>query len=823
MSVFYNRLACLLLALAMLLPGLAGAADTAPASLDRLVVVGSPLQSRSALDSPVPVDVFQREELLAAAPVGNELGQALAILAPSFNFPRQSNSVTSDHVRSAQLRGMSPDQVLVLVNGKRRHPSAVVNDNTKIGRGTNAVDFNTIPLTAVKRVEILRDGASAQYGSDAIAGVINIVLDDSGSGGRAGASFGLHHTHPDALDRTITDGETFTAYLNQGFSWGERGFLRAGVEYFDRNATNRAGRDNVPPAFAVPQTEANLALRGRVTHRVGDPDTEDFKFWFNAGAALGPGEWYGRGTYAMRDSRGAAVFRYPDDDQNVPAVFPDGFLPETTGDNQDVSLTLGARLPAAAWTLDQSVTGGRNEFEFGVDNSLNPSLGPASPTSFDSGTFTFDQINLNLAVERGGLPTPIAPLDLAVGVDYRYERFDSDPGDPASFAAGDFRFEPELEALVGLPDIGAQGAKGLTPADATTVDRHVVAGHVDLAAQLSDRLYTSLAGRVEHYSDFGTTATGKLAMSYDVGGAVKLRGSVSNSFRAPSLSQLGWARRTNSFGPEGERISARLVRPESAIAVALGAQPLDEENSFNASAGLTAELLPGLDLSVDLFRIAVDDRITLSEFLEDDGSGDTSLQELIRELPGGENVESVAFFTNAVDARTQGVEAVLTYNRALGGGVLNATAAYSLADTEITAIDAPPAELQAINPGLSLVGVEEINTIETATPEDKFTATATYDRGDWRLLGRVRHFGSAERVFSFARQTFGPESAIDIEIGYRLMPALEWTVGSRNLLDNFPDPSNPANNFFGNFAFDVLSPIGINGRYLYTSLDWSYQ
>jgi len=812
----YPAAALVCTTVAALAPAAAPRAQTDSFELDEVRVIGSRADQRSALDSAVPVDVFDAKDLRATGAVGNELGEALAILAPSFAFPRQSNSVTADHVRSAQLRGMSPDQVLVLVNGKRRHPSAVVNDNTKIGRGTNAFDFNTIPLSAVKRVEILRDGASAQYGSDAIAGVINIVLADDPVGGEFGASYGAHRTEVGPTGRTENDGNTATAWLSQGLAAGQGGFVRFGVEGTRRGSTNRAGFDQISPF--IPQTEANLAFRGQITHRVGDPDTEAVSLWLNTGVPLQNLELYGTATAAWRETDGAAVFRHPDTNQNVPAIFPDGFLPETQGENLDFSIHGGLRHSLAGWDFDHSLGIGRNRFEFGVDNSVNPSLGPASPTSFDSGTFRFDQLNFNHEVRRAfGIDGLHGPLNIAAGFDYRFEQFESFAGDPASFVAGDFRFDPALEALVGLPDIGSQGAKGLSPEDEANETRNVVGFWVDGSAELSQRLLANAAVRFEHYSDFGSTWTGKLAGRYRLSEAWNLRATASNSFRAPSLSQIGWSRRDNTFSAEGARISSRLVRAESPIATALGFGSLDEETSINFTFGTALRPAEGLDLSLDAFYIAVDDRITLSEFITD-----PAVIELVQGLPGGTGVQAVSGFTNAVDTETFGAEAVAEYSRVVAGGVWTTRAAYTYVKNRIDDIAAPPPELAALNPALSLVGIEEQNTIETAIPRDQGVLNSTWQGNRLRLLGRARYFGAVERVFTFARQRFDAEWAFDAELGWRILPNWEVTAGANNVFDNLPEASANANNFFGNFAFDPIVPIGVNGRFVYlrTGLSW---
>jgi iron complex outermembrane receptor protein len=787
----------------------AAAANQPPSELETLEVIGSRAQSRTLADTAVPVDVFSGAELRASGAVGNELGEALAIVAPSFNFPRQSNSVTSDHIRAAQLRGMNPDQLLVLVNGQRRHVSAVVNDNTKIGRGSNAFDFNTIPLSAVERVEILRDGASALYGSDAIAGVINIVLADGADGLVAGVTYGAHHSQVDPIRQTVTDGNTASAWLNLGHAAGRGGSVRYGIEATRRGPTNRTGFDQVSPF--IPQTEANLAFQGKRTHRVGDPDTEALGLWLNAEVPLERVTLYGFGAVSLRDTSGAGVFRHPETNQNVPALFPDGFLPKTLGENSDVSITAGVHHLASEWELDHALTVGHNRFEFGFRNSLNPSLGPDSPTRFDSGTFEFSQIHLaNQANRRFDGALLGQPLFVAAGLDYRYERFDSQAGDPASFAAGSFEFDRELAALLGFPDIGAQAAKGLTPEDATPENRHVFSLFTEASAKLGERLEVSLAGRYEHYSDFGNTLTGKLAARYRLQPGLAVRASLSNSFRAPSLSQIGWGRRDNTFSSEGGRVSSRLIRSQSALAGQLGLPSLEEETSVNASAGLAWTSRFGLTLSADLFDIRVDDRITQSEFISD-----AAIIDFVQQLPGGEGVQSIAFFSNAVDTRTRGIEVVLDYRRELGPGQWRVNSAWTRARTDIRSLAPAPGRLSELSPGVVAVDAAGRNTIETATPEHSWITTSTWQGRRWGLLARTRYFSSVVREFSFARQRFGDQWALDAEVSYALTSAWSVTAGASNLLDHYPDESANANNFFGNFAFDPINPIGLNGRFVY--------
>jgi len=776
---------------------------------ETIVVTGTRGRARSLLESPVPVDVFSAEDLRASGAVSSELGQALAVLTPSFNFPRQSNSGSSDHVRAGQLRGLSPDQMLVLVNGRRRHTSAIVNSETKIGRGTAAVDFNAIPLGAVRRVEVLRDGAGAQYGSDAIAGVVNVILDDRPNGAELTLTSGAHLTDLDPIGRSITDGETFTIDASMGVPLGD-GFLRFGGDFKTRNATNRAGFDQIP--FFVAQTPANLALQGQRNYAEGDPEVEDWNLWFNAATQLSFGELYGLATYGDRETIGATFFRYPDAFDNVPAIYPNGYRPQSVGQNQDASLTGGLRTVVQGWDVDASLNFGRNEFTYGVQNSLNASLGPTSPTSFRSGAFAFEQLSANVDLLRSFNARLFhGPLTLATGLEFRNERYESRRGEPASYEAGLFDLA-----------IGAQGAPGLTPDDEADLERDVFSIHGELGGDLTERLFVEAAARYEDYSDFGEEATGKIALLYRLTDSMRLRGAISNSVRAPALQQIGFADTTLNFGVGRSLVRTRTLPVANPIAQSLGAEALGPETSINYSLGASAELAPGLRVTIDAFHIAVDDRITLS-----DRFFGPTLEAFVQAQPGGAGIQSVRFFTNAINTETEGVDLVMTYERRLAGGALEFSAAFTYAMTDITRFAPTPAALTALDPNFALIGVEEINTIEEAAPDSKLILTSVWSNQNWRLLGRVSRYDTTVRVFNFGggfepRQEYGAEIQVDAEAEYTFAGRASLALGAANLLDEYPDRSSSDINFFGNLPYDILSPIGVNGRYLYARLRYRY-
>jgi iron complex outermembrane receptor protein len=787
------------------------AAETADTStLDTVIVTGTRAKDRTVLESAVPVDVLTADDLRASGAVNGELGAALATLLPSFNFPRQSNSGGSDHVRAAQLRGLSPDQVLVLINGKRVHTSALVNTDTKVGRGTTPVDFNAIPISAIKRIEVLRDGAGAQYGSDAIAGVINIILDDKPEGGEFNASYGAFHTDFKPIDKTLTDGQSTYASATFGTRLGEEGFLRFGLEGNKHNATNRAGYDQIP--YWENQSPENLALQGKRNYKAGDPDLESYTGWFNGELPLSESlALYAFGTYNARHSVGANYFRYPDGDAAVPAIFPNGYRPESIGSLSDVQTSAGARGRAGVWNYDASLSYGANHFDYGLRNSLNVSLGEASPTSFKSAGYNFEQSVANLDFTREvGFGERV--FVLALGGEFRHEAFNTEAGDPASYAVG---------PVIGAP-IGAQAGANLTPADVARLSRDVSGIYADLGGNLTDKLFVDFAARYEHYSDFGGELTGKFSARYEITPAFAIRGALSNNFRAPSLSQIGFESTSTGYGADGQLTQGRVLSVNNPIARALGAKPLEPEKSVNASLGFTARAGDTFDVSFDLFHIDIDKRVTLSERI-----GGDAIEQFILDNFGVSGVQQVAFFTNAVDTRARGAELVANWRPQIPVGALALTGAYSYTDTSIRKVRATPQELVDLGADNVLFGVEERNTLTDAAPRQRASVAAKWDVSRWSLSSRLTRQGSTTRVFNFGggfepRQAYGAKWQLDAEVEFRATDALSFALGGNNITDQYPDRSIDDIAYFGNFPYDVISPIGLNGAYWYGRVRYAF-
>jgi iron complex outermembrane receptor protein len=785
--------------------GAAFAADE-PDPLQEVVVVGTRFAGHTADESLAPVDVVTSTNIRQAAALPGEVGATLQSLVPSFNLPRQSNSDFADLVRPAQLRGLSPDQTLVLVNGKRRHATATLTTESKLGKGTSPVDLNSIPVGAIKRIEVLRDGAGAQYGSDAIAGVINIVLKDAAEGGEATMSFGQNRTDFKPTGKHITDGDTVFVSTNAGFRIGDDGFLNLTAEYRDRDQTLRSGLDQIP--FFENQTPPNLALFGTQTHKAGDGPMEDINLMFNSAFALGGGaELYSFGSYSHRNGKGANFFRYPDSSANVPSIFPNGYIPVLDGTVDDFSLAAGARgTLASEWTWDLSADFGSNNFDHNITNSLNPSLGAASPTSFNIEELKLTQWDIRFDMTRpfevGGLANP---LNFAWGLEYRLEAYKTAAGDLESYQRGP------------VPDVpvGTEAGAGLQPGQTVDVDRNATSAYVDLESNITDKLQLGLAGRFEDYSDFGNSVNGKFSARYEFTPAFAVRATVGTGFRAPSLTQSFFRGSTTSFGDLGQLEQVLNLPTDDPIAVLLGAQDLKAEESVSYNLGFVIRTDAGFRLTVDYYRVDIDNRITLSERI-----GGDPVTQFINDSLGIPDVQSVRFFTNAVDTRTKGFDAVAEYAFDLPGSTLTLSAAYNKSKTDVVQVDPNPPVLDTLGVGTVLFGVEERNTLETAAPKDKLILTGQWTSERWSVLGRASRYGETKRVFDFGggfepEQVYGAEWGVDLDVEFKVTKGLSVALGGNNILDQYPDLSSSDINYFGNLPYDVLQPITFNGAFYY--------
>lgn len=791
-------------------------------TLEQVVVTGTRVADRSITDTAVPVDVITTEALQNIGIA--EINQALSVALPSFTFPRPGLADGTDTVRPATLRGLAPDQTLVLVNSKRRHAAALVNVNGTVGRGSSAVDLNTIPTAAIRSLEVLRDGASAQYGSDAIAGVINVRLRDAREGGNLTLSYGQRDTSftvpvnttfdvpanptwavPSSVTRSRSDGKTTTVSGWKGLSLGDSGFLTLSLEYKDQERTERAGYDarrQYPflPGNALDPREATI---DRFNAWYGEPEVKQLTAFANAGVDLSNNvTLYGWTSYQGREAVSAGFWRRPTQTSQIDlAIYPDGFLPQIAPDVTDLSVAGGAAWAWGDWQMDTSVVWGRNKMEFTIQNTLNASLGPTSKTRFDAGGFAYEQLVFNFSGVRefnvGGLSSP---LNVAAGLEARREEYSVFAGEPDSW-----RNANPAKAS------GSQVFPGFRPSDAGKNDREAIGAYVDIEANLTDKLLGSVAARFEDYSDFGSSASGKLALRYDFTDTFALRGSVQNGFRAPSLQQQSFSSTaTNFIGNPAVPFEIRTFPVSDPAARALGAQDLDAEESVNLSLG-TVVRMGAVTLTVDAYRIKIDDRIVLSENLTA-----VNVRQFL-ESRGFVGVSGGRFFINGVDTTTEGVDVVLSWPLLTdNAGRFDFTVTGNWNDTKITRLPATNA-LSSLNPAPALFARVNQLTFEKGTPENKFSANVNWSRGPIAATARAVRYGevlapgttAAADVFLTAKTLF------DLEARFNVTDKITAALGADNLFDEYPNPTPGSQNSSGATTFSNYSPFGRSGRFVY--------
>ncbi|CAM2070612.1 TonB-dependent receptor [Sulfidibacter corallicola] len=746
------------------------------------ITVGTRRLERSQTETPVPVDVVPVEELVSDS--GQlDLGQLLQFTAPSFNSNRQSGSDGSDHVDAATLRGLGPDQVLVLINGKRRHTSSLVYLFGTRARGNVGTDLNTIPVSAIERIEILRDGAAAQYGSDAIAGVINIVLRKD-LGLNAVASLGQYQEG---------DGDYGQAALNYGMELGNGGVLNLTGEFLTRDRTDRSG-DNEP----------------RI---IGDAETENSILFFNLSKPVGDvGTFYGHGGLNARDGAAGAWYRDGVGSDDIPSrnsaeMYPDGFVPEIETDIEDYSAAFGFHGLAGAWFYDISTTYGSNRMEYLITQTLNASIATTnngiSPTEFDAGGFQFTQHTTNLDFSRF-FPDVLAGVNVATGFEFRRETYEIFAGEPGSYADFDG---------AGGGNAGSQGFPGFQPVDEIDADRDNTALYLDVELQFSEKFLLAAAVRGEDYSDFGDTVNGKLALSYKASERIAFRGSVSTGFRAPSLHQRYFSSTFTDF-IAGVAADVKLAPNESELARLVGIPSLKEETSENLTFGFTYTPRSELTITLDGYVIDIEDRIVLT-------GGFTAEDSDIGEIIDAQGLSEARFFTNAIDTSTEGVDLTIAHRGKLAGGNLNSFVAFNYNKTEVEEINTAP----------SLEGKEEIYFstrermfVEGSAPETKATLTFDYSRDRFGGNLKVAHFGDVVSGTwtqlddpDSPPQSYDPATTVDLSFNVDLGRGVTWTFGGTNIFDTNPTRQDP--NETENGAPWENVQMGINGSFFFTKFN----
>jgi iron complex outermembrane recepter protein len=763
----------------------AEAAGTADAGgLDEVVVTGTRELNVKARDSVAPIDVIPASALVATG--ATDLRDALERTLPSLN--RQSfGGDLGNLTDSIQLRGLSPDHVLILINGKRRHTTASIYADSGPLQGSAPVDIDLIPISAIDHIEVLRDGAAAQYGSDAIAGVINIILKSADHGGDASVTAGEYYKR---------DGFTGDAGVDGGFALGEGGFLHLSADYLHHDHSVRSGPDS---------------RTGVVDNLIfGDPLINRSSLAYNAGKSFADNaiEAYSFATYAHRNAESYENYRLPN---KIPAIYPNGFSPQETISENDFSVTAGVKgNDLFGWHWDVASTYGSDNDHFGLVDSGNPTLFEltgSTPTTFDIASFKNTQWTNNLDLVRPFDIGLAAPFNVAFGAEYRRETYKVGAGQPESYIDG-----------------GSQSFQGLAPVNAGSYSRSNYAGYIDLATNPVEHWQVELAGRYEHYTDFGRTTNGKFSTRYDFTPRFALRATVSNGFRAPSLAQEYFS--DLNVSPTG---ASGQLAAHSPAATLLGATQLKPEKSNNFSVGLVAEPIDRLHVSVDGYLITIKNRIV------DGGTyaGAEAINALAANgitLPPGIDPADVSavYFSNGADTKTYGADFTADFRNDLGdAGTIDWDASANYNHTVITRIGLD-------GNGNPLLNAQTASYLATAQPQSKIIVGGIWRRTGWLAsVHEIRYGKSVQQdsfytgpnafsITTFYQSVNDPKYITNVEAGYEWRSGFSWVVGANNLFDVYPKTLPPAQRYIGTALYDTSTGVGIDGGYYYTRVAFKF-
>ncbi len=803
--------------------------------IEEIISTGTRARARSVEDSPAPVDVLSGDYF--ADQGDTDLSNLLRTVVPSYNVNTQPISDAATIVRPANMRGLAPDHTLVLINGKRRHRAAVIYWlGNGISNGAQGPDISAIPSIALKRVEVLRDGAAAQYGSDAIAGVINFILKDDNEGGSIEAKYGEY---------SEGDGTQMTIAGNIGLPFSDNGFVNASFEMGETDPTDRSVQRNDAAAVIAAGNTA-VANPAQVW---GSPEiTDDMKFWVNMGLQLNDSsEFYSHANYSKKHVDGGFYFRNPNTRgavfsndggetllvgdlleaaggapgaANCPTVnivnnapdptalaqvfadpncftfqeiFPGGFTPRFGGDVSDTSLVAGVMGEMDnGLRYDFSAGLGQNQVDFFIRNTVNASLGPATPTAFDPGGYT--QFERNFNADFGY--SPREDLNLAFGIEQRVEEFSIRVGQQESFEIGYLAPQGFSAASNGFP--------GFSNIAGGSWDRSNLGMYFDAEWEATEDLLIGAAMRYEDYSDFGTTTNGKIAGNYRITENFGLRATASTGFKAPTPGQSNAYNVSTEFDfVLNDLVNNGTIPSDSAVAALRGGKPLEPEDSTNVTFGVFFNV-GGLDVTVDYFKIDVENRLNLSQNYQ---LTDQEIEDLIAEgVTSAGNLQNFRFFTNDFDTSTEGVDIVATYPIDWAAGTTNLTLAYNTTSTEVT--DAG-----------QTVDDARIRQIEEGVPETRYNLTANHATGDWSLLARVSYFD--DWYDSEDGNTYSGEYLVDAEAAYHWNDSVTFTLGAQNLFDTTPEENPGAADGVGN-RYSQFSPFGFNGAFYYMRVRYEF-
>jgi len=800
--------------------------------LEEVVVTGSRRAPRSVFDSAVPIDVVGGDDF--ANQGSSDLSSLLRNVVPSYNVNSQPISDAATIVRPANMRGLAPDHTLVLVNGKRRHRAAVIYWlGNGVADGAQGADISPIPAIALKQVEVLRDGAAAQYGSDAIAGVMNFIMKDAAEGGSLEIKYGEY---------TEGDGESYTVAGNIGLPFTDNGFANLSFEYGSTEPTDRSQQRSDAQAL-IDAGNTDVANPAQIW---GTPEIKnDFKFMANVGLELGGGkEFFTFGNYATKEVEGGFFFRNPDtrggvftadggvtrlvgdltpddgaacpvvnvgdaaalqgviDDPNCfvfNEMFPGGFTPRFGGVVHDASITSGIRGTTAA-DLNWEVSGsyGRNDVDFSIKNTVNASLGPQTPTSFNPGDYTQQDINFNVDLSYG-IPVQAFASDLNVagGMEWREETFEITVGEQASYEIGPLASQGFSAA--------SNGFAGFSPLAGGSFSRKNIAAYVDLEADVTESFLVGVAMRWEDFSDFGTTVNGKVSASWTINDSISLRSSAITGFRSPTPGQSNAFNVSTEFdAATGDLVNNGTIPSTNPVAVLRGGTTLDPEESKSWAVGAIFQL-GEVNITIDYFNIELTDRISVSQNFS---LSKSEIDNLIASgVTSAGNLQNFRFFTNDFDTTTSGVDVVATYGTDALGGDTEFALAYNYTETEV----------DKFSP--DVIDATRVKELQEGLPESRWNVSMTHNLEEWRFLLRLSYYN--EFFDSEDDRTYGDEYIVDAEAEYNFNDNYSLAIGGQNILDELPD-TNPQGASQSGRRYSQFSPTGFNGGYYYARFRYNF-
>ena len=786
-----------------------------------VIVTGTRQTNRTVAQSLAPIDVVSKADLQTSGK--QSVRDLLGTLVPSISVS-SSGSGASFAVKTLSLRGLSGDQVLVLVNGKRRHTTATLFINGTTQNGQSPPDLDLIPANAIDHIEVLRDGASAQYGSDAIAGVVNIILkkDASGSATVIGGANG------------DGGGETGRFQIDKGITT-QGGHIHVSVDGYMQGRTVRGGPNLSQLYFAGDPREATADRR---VNKPGQPQVVGVNGSIDVAQTLGTSdiEAYVFGTGSKREADAFLTFRNPNATNNIPQIYPNGYIPHLHVHDEDYQVSGGLRGEGPLGVhFDLSTSYGYNKVRYVETTALNASLGPASPSTFYIGKVIGTEWTSNLDLTKHVELGLVEPLQIAVGAEYREDTYEIGAGDVPSYVDGGYRTPAGQPNAGVIRQAGSQGVTGFPPSAAGTFGRNNKSIYLDLSQKVTRWLEVSASGRHEAYSDFGTTNNYKVSARIEPIRGIAVRGTISTGFRAPTLQQEHYAS-SSTIGVLLPGATTTVLAPVRALPVddtvarALGSQPLRPEKSTNYSAGLVLTPINNLNVTVDAYQIEIDNRILLSGTLTGAiaASGTLNPVATILNAAGLNPVQSGFFFSNAASTRTRGLDLVATYRAGLGDfGKAVLTVSGNINKTKFTRLDVP-AVLAA--QGISLIDRARQGDFTRGTPRNKEIVNLYWTLGAVSANVRATRYGEVTQVAAaraadgiYHDDTVAPKVLFDLELGYQLTTGIKLSAGANNLFNIYPNKLSAVNQGNTGFAlYNSYSPYGFSGGFYYGKINLSF-